>query len=143
MCKLVPFAATLSVNVSIITLVAISLDRYHVILYPFKEKLRVKQCIIILICVWIVSILMSSIKLINYETSKRDEYKQCGPVNEILNLYETALLVIFQYIVPFFIISYTYFRIGFNIYFGDSPNSVNDSRGKNKRKVIFLNFNFL
>lgn len=37
-CKIAPFAATLSVNVSILTLVAISLDRYHEILSPANSK---------------------------------------------------------------------------------------------------------
>lgn len=190
MCKIVPFAATLSVNVSIITLVAISLDRYYVILYPFRQKLRLKQCIAILFIIWIVSILMSLFKLINYgvivttepysddssessdlnETTttsvleqstsllldeelirSRDhlnsslsmayvEHRQCTPLNEQLDGVEVVFLAVMQYIVPFFIISFTYFRIGYHIYFDDSPSSVTQNQSTNKRKVGFLPF---
>lgn len=179
MCKIVPFAATLSVNVSIITLVAISLDRYYVILYPFRQKLRLKQCIMILFLIWIVSILMSLFKLVNYEvsyaiwpeSSSSDSslnsttnltsssmmipenthqphvdnasnssafvrQKVCGPYNEQLDGIEVVFLAIMQYIVPFFIISFTYFRIGYHIYFDDSPSSVTQNQSANKRKVI-------
>jgi neuropeptide Y receptor len=156
MCKIVPFAATLSVNVSIITLVAISLDRYYVILYPFRQKLRLKQCILILVLIWIVSILMSLFKLLNYDvhTSSLDDdeefdsitstsatttaqmRKVCEPQKEHLDDIETVFLVVMQYIVPFFIISFTYFRIGFHIYFDDSPSSVTQNHSANKKKVI-------
>lgn len=160
MCKIVPFAATLSVNVSIITLVAISLDRYYVILYPFRQKLRVKQCIIILFFIWVVSVLMSLFKLLNYgifvhleETDVNDaedatkthqnqttatavvKRKECGPLNERLDDIEVVFLAVMQYIVPFFIISFTYFRIGYHIYFDDSPSSVTQNHSANKRKV--------
>ena len=156
MCKIVPFAATLSVNVSIITLVAISLDRYYVILYPFRQKLRLKQCILILVLIWIVSILMSLFKLLNYDvhTSSLDDdeefdsitstsaattaqmRKVCEPQKEHLDDIETVFLVVMQYIVPFFIISFTYFRIGFHIYFDDSPSSVTQNHSANKKKVL-------
>lgn len=162
MCKIVPFAATLSVNVSIITLVAISLDRYYVILYPFRQKLRLKQCILILVLIWIVSILMSLFKLLNYDvhtssfddddeefdsitstsattttsTSTAQLRKVCEPQKEHLDNIETVFLVVMQYIVPFFIISFTYFRIGFHIYFDDSPSSVTQNHSANKKKVI-------
>lgn len=156
MCKIVPFAATLSVNVSIITLVAISLDRYYVILYPFRQKLRLKQCILVLVLIWIVSILMSLSKLVNYDVNiihthqvdaadnvtsndgldnAKSSKKECGPLNEQLDYIETVFLVVMQYIVPFFIISFTYFRIGYHIYFDDSPSSITKNHSGNKRKV--------
>jgi hypothetical protein len=139
MCKIVPFSSTLSVNVSIITLVAISLDRYYVILYPFKQKLKIKQCIFILIVIWIVSVLMSCTKLVNFHVEVVNDVKQCGPANPFVNQCENIALAITQYLVPFILISFTYFRIGYHIYFDDSPSSVTD-QGKNKRKVKFSSF---
>lgn len=139
MCKIVPFASTLSVNVSIITLVAISLDRYYVILYPFKQKLSVKKCIIILVGIWIVSILMSLVKLINFGIrTGPNGYPVCTPLIDKVDTIETIVLAITQYIVPFFIISFTYFRIGYHIYFDDTPESVTYNHCKNKRKVTLF-----
>jgi leucokinin receptor len=131
LCKIAPFASTLSVNVSIFTLVAISLDRYHAILYPFKPKLRVKSCYIIITAIWLISLLLSSFHLyINDVVDNR-----CLPLQP--ELYEKFLLflTILQYIIPFVIISFAYFRIGFNIYFDKPPDAANSKQEQNKKKV--------
>ena len=138
LCKIAPFAATLSVNVSILTLVAISIDRYHVILYPFKQKLRMKQCYFIIIFIWLISLLLSIIKLLNFN-SQQDLNKNvliCGPTDILIHKYETIILIIIQYIIPFILILFTYSRIGFHIYYDDSPNSVTNNQSQNKKKVI-------
>ena len=118
-------------------MVTISLDRYYVILHPFKPKLRIKQSYIILILIWIVSIALSSMKLYNYHSYFNTNIgkKICEPFNEYLNKYETIFLVLLQYIIPFFIIICTYFRIILHIYMDDCPNSVTNNQKKNKKKV--------
>ena len=141
MCKIAPFAVTLSVNVSIITLVAISLDRYHVILYPFRPKLGMRQCYLILMLIWTVSIVLSCFKLVCY----RAEYKPwpvdkviCEPTYIQLYKYETLFLVVVQYVVPFALIAYTYARIAHHIYYEETPANAhrNDvGRMHVKRKV--------
>ena len=144
MCKVAPFSSTLSVNVSILTLVAISLDRYYVILHPFKPKLRVKQCFIILICIWIAAFALSAFHLYTFRIYVYGDRLECAPDLEpkmfLLFKYHTIFLVVVQYLIPFVIISLTYFRIGYHIYFDDSPNSVTKNQEKNKRKVIKMIF---
>lgn len=140
MCKIAPFASTLSANVNITTLVAISLDRYHVILHPLEQKLSKKQCIYIILMIWFVSVSMSVGKLFNYTVFYFIDQKQCGPESDTLFKYEIIILAILQYIVPFFIISFTYFKIGYNIYFGYRPASVNDTQSKTKKKAIKMIF---
>ncbi len=68
MCKIAPFAATLSVNVSVYTLVLISLDRYRHIVNPYKHKIKTNECYIILAILWTLSLLLSLVKLINFKT---------------------------------------------------------------------------
>jgi len=138
LCKIAPFAATLSVNVSILTLVAISIDRYHVILHPFKQKLRMKQCYFIIIFIWLTSLILSIIKLLNFN-SQYDLNKNvliCAPTDILIHKYETIILIIIQYIIPFLLILFAYSRIGFHIYYDDSPNSVTNNQSQNKKKVI-------
>jgi hypothetical protein len=139
MCPIVPFCATLSVNVSIITLVAISLDRYYVILHPFKEKLQLKQCILVLIIIWIVSIGLALFKIFNFSVHETNHVRYCGPINKTVDKYENLSLFVAQYFIPLLVLAYTYSHIGFHIYFDDSPNSVTD-QGKNKGKVIKMIF---
>jgi hypothetical protein len=150
MCPLAPFATTLSVNVSILTLVIISLDRYYVILYPFKPKLRNKHCFFILTCIWAVSILLSSPNLYHYTTVLENcngtLALKCGPFRPYedrpSNSYRahTIVLVLIQYVFPFFIMTVTYMGIGIHIYSDQIPNSVTKNQEKNKRKVIKMIF---
>ena len=135
-CKIAPFASTLSVNVSIITLVAISLDRYHVILFPLKPKLRMKQCAYILVLIWIISIGLSSVKLLNFSVSLTEMgHRICTPLNFYIHRCETIFLVISQFLVPVIIISFAYFRIVHHMYFSECPNSTTKNQKTNKKKV--------
>lgn len=125
MCKIAPFAATLSVNISIITLVALSIDRYYVILHPFKAKLRFKSCFIIVIFIWLFSFAFSSLHLYNFQINEFDTHIRCLPSqNPVYFEYHSIVLVFIQYVIPFIIISFTYTHIGIHIYFDDSPSSV-------------------
>jgi hypothetical protein len=138
MCKIAPFASTLSVNVSIITLVAISLDRFHVILFPLKPKLRMKQCAYILVFIWIISIGLSSVKLINFRTMILENTTTvvCSPIDLFINEIETIFLFVSQFLLPVVIISYTYFRIVHHMYYNECPNSSTKNQKTNKKKVI-------
>ena len=140
MCKIAPFASTLSVNVSIITLVAISLDRYHVILFPLKPKLRMKQCVYILVFIWIISIGLSSVKLINFSTltDNTTNVVICSPIDLLTHRFETIFLFVSQFLVPVVIISYTYFRIVHHMYFNECPNA--SSKSQKTKKKVELNY---
>ncbi|CAF0809720.1 unnamed protein product [Brachionus calyciflorus] len=135
LCKMAPFAATLSSNVNIITLVAISLDRHHVILHPLKKKLSKKKCILILILIWIVSI-MSITRFFNYKVFHIENKKQCNPINFELLKYDIIILTGLQFIIPFVIISITYIKIANHIYFAETPQTANCNQIKTRKKVI-------
>jgi hypothetical protein len=132
-----PFASNLSVNVSVYTLCIISLDRYHVIMHPFKEKLSKSHCVIILIAVWIVSFGLSFFRFTNFHVYLNSDSNifECAPKSIEYHSYETILLVFTQYIIPFLIISITYFRIAYHLKFDRSPNIANISQTNNKNKV--------
>lgn len=142
MCKLAPFATTLSLNISIFTLVAISIDRYHVILYPLKQKLSNKQCYIILVIIWIIAFLLSIIHLFNYKVNIDEELlvPRCELANRFLFKYHSIFLIIVQYILPFVIILYTYLRIGLSLYYAKLPQTVDNKQDINKKKVIKMIF---
>lgn len=136
MCKIVPFAATLSVNVSIFTLISISIDRYRAVIYPFKKKLRLAQCKMILIIIWSISCLLSMAKLINFRTENDPVSRVliCEPVNVFLNKVETYVLIIVQYMAPCVLILYIYIRIGCKVLFQQSGAVTRNSRATCKRK---------
>lgn len=59
MCQLLPFLSTLSINLNTFTMIAASLERLVVIVYPFKSKLTKHKCSLIILLIWILAILAS------------------------------------------------------------------------------------
>jgi hypothetical protein len=159
LCKLAPFASTLNINVSVLTLAAISLDRFKVIFYPLKPKLRFKHFICIISVIWIVSILISSFNLFTYEkrfpsswlanTSRLDDTPYdpsefvCDVVNLTLFKYFLAIEVFIQFVLPLAIITFSVLAIYYKIYLQkrEYADTLNQStrRIKNRKKVTFAN----
>lgn len=59
LCHLVPYAQGCSVYISTLTLTAIAVDRFFVIIYPFQQRMRLMACIIIIIIIWTISLLLT------------------------------------------------------------------------------------
>lgn len=60
MCHTVAFTQTTSVYISTLTLMAIAIDRFSVIMHPFQQRMRMGQCIAIIVLIWVASLLFSS-----------------------------------------------------------------------------------
>lgn len=56
LCKTIPYLQGVSVNASINTLVAISIERCLAICYPMKWQMTSRACRIILLFIWIFSL---------------------------------------------------------------------------------------
>jgi hypothetical protein len=130
-----PFASTLNINVSVLTLAAISLDRFYVIFYPLQPKLRFKHFLYIMSLIWIVSILISSFNLFIYEIrqnlpendSDSGLFNQtaAGPTNhaeyvcEVVNFkifhYFLATEIFFQFVLPLGLITFSVMAIYYKI----------------------------
>jgi neuropeptide Y receptor len=59
LCHLVSYSLGISVYVSTLTSLAIAIDRYFVIIYPFKPRMKLCVCIMLIGVVWIVSLSIS------------------------------------------------------------------------------------
>jgi hypothetical protein len=59
LCHLVPFSLGLSVYVSTLTSLAIAIDRYFVIVHPYKPRMKLGVCCLLISVVWILSISIS------------------------------------------------------------------------------------
>ncbi|CAF3881094.1 unnamed protein product [Rotaria sp. Silwood1] len=160
LCKLAPFFQILSVDVSIYTLVAVSLDRYYVMIYPLKPKLSLKSALIIFIIIWLIAFLSSIPSLIFYNVYLIDDFGyQCLPykyekdiyfnstkINYNPSYYKHKIYIVYniysQYIIPFIIISCAYFRIGSHLYFSKpvGQTKYQEVITRNKRKVLKMLF---
>jgi neuropeptide Y receptor len=59
LCHLVPFSLGVCVYVSTLTSLAIAIDRYFVIVHPFKPRMKLGVCLLLIAVVWVVSISIS------------------------------------------------------------------------------------
>ncbi|CAF0736549.1 unnamed protein product [Rotaria sp. Silwood1] len=158
LCKLAPFVQVLSVDVSIYTLVAVSIDRYHVMLHPLKPKLSTKSACIIFIIIWLVALGSSIPSLIFYNVHYTEDIGyQCLPNTSEQHLHSNSnsttssydinkIYIVYniysQYIIPFIIISYAYFRIAAHLYFSKPVGQTKHQEviARNKRKVLKMLF---
>lgn len=136
LCKVVWPCQTLLVLVSILTLTAMSLERYRVIITPLKPKLKKLDILKAIVVIWIMSIaiVFPYINALTYSHGVCDEIWAGARDKD----YYTLALFIIDYCIPLSIITYCYARVGFRLYksnlqFNDSPtkHSHRDSKIQN------------
>ena len=138
---------------SIYTLVAVSLDRYHVMLHPLKPKLSTKAAFIIFLVIWFIALASSTPSLLFYNVYLKENFGyQCLPYTHELQEQHYAngttppydihkIYIVYniysQYLIPFIIISCAYFRIASHLYFAKPVGQTKHQEviARNKRKV--------
>lgn len=162
LCKLAPFATTLNINISVLTLVAISLDRFYIILYPLKMKLKKRHCIVIIIFIWTVSIVISGFNVFKYQvktfyrdteqlvnesssspadTNHSNLIRKCDCDESAYSKFHLFTVFTVQFIIPFTVLVFTFIAIFYKIFLSKIENplvSLSSFTENNKRKVIIL-----
>jgi neuropeptide F receptor len=117
LCHLVNYSLGVSVYVSTLTSLAIAIDRYFVIVHPFKPRMKLGVCILLIVVVWIVSLSISLPLLIYMELVNINENgveiikcKESWPIPMSKRFYDLASLVL-QYLMPFTLITYSYAKV--------------------------------
>lgn len=153
LCKIVPYLHGVSILVSILTLLALAVDRFFAIVFPLKlELFTVKSSKFVIAFIWVLALAVRfpyflSLKVIFHKT--RGEFSCDANMKRTLKhthareIYYTFLLVVF-YALPFvlIIVSYTLIVITLRRYKTPSDKEiaklVQRSRGKASRKVIYM-----
>lgn len=114
LCHIVPMTLCICVYVSTLTSTAIAVDRYFVIVYPFKPRMKTCVCLLMIVAIWIISISISLPLGIYQEIHESDEnVKSCKekwPKDQARQFFTVTSLVL-QYIVPCSIITYCYSKV--------------------------------
>ena len=102
LCHIVPMTLGVSVHVSTLTSTAIAIDRYFVIVHPFKPRMNVAVCLALIIAIWVTSISIS-LPLAIYQKvswSNDDEYicHESWPQKTARQFFTVTSLVL-QYII--------------------------------------------
>ncbi|CAF1256312.1 unnamed protein product [Adineta steineri] len=109
LCHLVPMSLGISVYVSTLTSLAIAVDRYFVIVHPFRSRMRLGVCILLIIVIWVVGISISLPLAIymRFDSVKCEEY---WPQYTSRRFFNFSSLIL-QYLIPFSVISFSYYKV--------------------------------
>ncbi|XP_060526691.1 RYamide receptor-like [Cylas formicarius] len=156
MCPLVSYVTSLSVFVSAYTLVAISIDKYMLIMWPLKPRISKRSATAIIGLVWLIAgttVLptgtFSRLVQPTGENNSRTIYHKCDKYLcqedfssvglEYHSLYTTVLMVL-QYIIPCVVLLFTYVSIAVVVWCHRIPGEAENIRDKrlvrSKRKMI-------
>lgn len=143
LCKTVPFVHGVSILVSILTLLAMAVDRLFVIVFPFKQKFTVNAFRFIIAFVWLLAIAVRfpylySLKLEYIEG--REEFicsadlERAFDNKQARKIYYTFLLVVF-YGFPFIVIIASYAAIVVTLR-RNKPLPDGRPRGRTGQKIL-------
>ncbi|XP_028274008.1 neuropeptide FF receptor 2 [Parambassis ranga] len=155
-CKLSGMVQGISVSASVFTLVAIAVDRFRCIVYPFKQKLTITTSKLIIIIIWVLAVSImcpSGVMLqvtkeqrvrivLGHNNDTRPFYwcRENWPNQEMRKVYTTVLFTNI-YLAPLSLIVIMYARIGFTLFKTTIPpmrhsrNESGDSSGNNKLNI--------
>lgn len=113
LCHMVPMAQGTSVYVSTLTLMSIAIDRFFVIIYPFRPRLRLSICYLIIVSIWLFSISATLpyafyMGMVDYQD--RSYCEELWP-SEFIRQVFSGFTAIMQFVVPFIIILICYGKI--------------------------------
>ncbi|XP_069486745.1 neuropeptide FF receptor 2-like isoform X2 [Ambystoma mexicanum] len=126
----------ISVSASVFTLVAIAVDRFRCIVYPFKQKLTITTAILIIAVIWVLAIaIMCPTAVMSHVTEDRyfrvilGYHNQTSPIYwcredwpnpEMRRIYTTVLFANI-YLAPLSLIVIMYARIGIALFKSSGP----------------------
>lgn len=138
LCRLAAFLQCYCVYLSTLTLTSIGIDRFFIICFPFRPRMKLCTCFLILLLIWLASILLTfpygyymviTERIIdNHEVTLCEE---AWPTEDIRKLFGTATSML-QFFLPFFIILICYLCIFCKL----QNNKKRLSKNKNSKKKI-------
>ncbi|XP_050402927.1 orexin receptor type 2 isoform X1 [Patella vulgata] len=120
MCKIVEFLQNISVIVSVLTLTAISIERWFAICHPLSFKETRRHVIITLIVIWVAANVFSVPSLIIFSTVPDAMVPDnltvllttCRPSGyEQTTLYKEIIHLVVFYVIPVIVMTFAYFSI--------------------------------
>lgn len=113
LCHIVPYAQGCSVYISTLTLTSIAIDRFFVIIYPFHPRMKLSTCIGIIICIWLISLLVTFPYGLYMKVANINDTKYCEehwPSEKIRKIFSSTTSTL-QFVLPFVIIAFCYILV--------------------------------
>ncbi|CAH4035652.1 unnamed protein product [Pieris brassicae] len=150
-CKFCQFVAVLSISASVLTLMAISIDRYVAIMSPLRPRLGKRATLAIAAAIWAISCVVSSPNFL-YFTTETDPLPD-GNVRRIcfpdwpdgittrsqLEYMYNVMFMLLTYFLPIMSMTYTYSKVGVELWGSKSIGECTQRQldnVKSKRRVV-------
>ncbi|CAH1379658.1 hypothetical protein MTP99_003464 [Tenebrio molitor] len=150
-CKISQFIAVLSVCASVFSLMSISIDRYMAIMTPLRPRMGRTVTVLLAVSTWLLGIIIGSPSLMFFRTytmpyKDGEERVICypewpdGSTNESMMeyIYNVGFLFV-TYVVPIGSMTFTYARIGIELWGSQSIGECTQRQMENirsKRRVV-------
>ncbi|XP_035691689.1 neuropeptide FF receptor 2-like [Branchiostoma floridae] len=142
MCTILPMIMGMTVTASVLTLVAIAVDRYLAVMRPTDDKISNKMTCIVIAAIWIAASVIMIPGAMMSEYKDADGHPTCHEkwsYVESKQAYSVSLFV-FCYLIPLSAISGLYLRAGVRLYNRTvhrtpSPNDARHERGNQVHKL--------
>ncbi|XP_024085698.1 prolactin-releasing peptide receptor-like [Cimex lectularius] len=110
LCHLVPYAQATSVYISSFTLTSIAVDRFFVIIYPFKPRMKLTTCVGIIASIWVSSLVLTLPYGIYMHLMGEHLCEEDWPSENFRQTFG-GMTMILQFVIPFLVISFCYVRV--------------------------------
>lgn len=119
MCPLVNYLQVMSVFLSAYTLVAMSFERYIVIVHPFKPRITTRKTTFVIIIIWILALSIPVPTLlkskVHYYSNTSGQCLESWDNYTLGYAYSTGIMML-HFFVPLVLLVFCYSRIAYNIW---------------------------
>lgn len=149
LCPVISYVQALSVFISAYTMVAISIDKYMLIMWPLKPRISKRAATFAILVIWVIAGLTVLPTAAFAKLVQPEEYRVCDKYIcqenyedvgiEYGKLY-SEILMFLQYVLPFGVLLFTYTSIAIVIWCHRIPGEAENSRdrriARSKRKMV-------
>lgn len=117
LCHIMPFAQGCSVYISTLTLMSIAIDRFFVIIYPFRPRMKIETCISVIIMIWTFSITVTlpyAIFMTFYDFPYGRFCEETWPSEKLRRIFGSVTSCL-QFVLPFIVIAFCYTCVSFKL----------------------------
>lgn len=132
LCHIMPFAQGCSVYISTLTLMSIAIDRFFVIIYPFRPRMKIETCISVIIMIWVFSVTVTTpyaIFMTYYDFDIGNICEEAWPSEDLRRVFGSVTSVL-QFVLPFVVIAFCYTCVSFKL----NDRAKAKAASKNSRK---------
>ncbi|CAG4950837.1 unnamed protein product [Colias eurytheme] len=135
LCHMMPSAQGCSVYISTLTLMSIAIDRFFVIIYPFRPRMKIETCITVIIMIWTFSVTVTlpyAIYMTYYDLEIGRFCEETWPSEKLRRIFGSVTSVL-QFVLPFTVIAFCYTCVSFKL----NDRAKAKAASKNTRKEEF------